>query len=221
MRHPNLLRRAGALLGAVTLGAWLAGCGGGATQEATEPSAAATPSAVASVLSADEVAGLRYMREEEKLAHDVYVAMQSLWARRIFANIAESETTHTEAVLALLLKYGVDDPSDGRAAGEFEDPALQALYDTLVRAGAASLVSGLEVGALIEETDIRDIEQRKLLVDAADILTVYDSLLCGSRNHLRAFDEALRDQGVDYVAQVITQDEWDTIADSPRERCGG
>ncbi len=31
------------------------------------------PSAVASSLTVDEIAGLQFMREEEKLAHDVYV----------------------------------------------------------------------------------------------------------------------------------------------------
>jgi hypothetical protein len=167
------------------------------------------------------MAGLKFMREEEKLAHDVYVAMYALWDHNTFENIADSETTHTEAILALLTKYGVDDPAAGKPAGVFEDPELQHLYDTLVAAGRAGLIEGLKVGALIEETDIRDIEERKAMTDEADILRVYDSLLCGSRNHLRAFDQALSDLGVSYVAQVISQAEWDAIAASARESCGG
>ena len=66
-----------------------------------------------------------------------------------------------------------------------------------------------------------DIEERKAVTDEADILSVYGSLLCGSRNHLRAFNQALLDQGVTYVAQVISQQEWDAIAYSARETCGG
>jgi len=173
------------------------------------------------LLSPDEVAGLKFMREEEKLAHDVYIAMFASWGHRTFANIAESETTHTEAILTLLTKYGVDDPAAGKAAGVFEDPQLQALYDTLVAAGSVSLIEGLKVGALIEETDIHDIEKRKAITDEGDILSVYGSLLCGSRNHLRAFNQALLDGGVTYVAQVISQQEWDAIAYSAREACSG
>jgi hypothetical protein len=180
---------------------------------------AAAPAAVGT-LSPDEVAGLRFMREEEKLAHDVYVAMDALWHHRTFAQIADSETRHTEAVLALLLKWGVDDPAAGHPAGVFENPDLQALYDKLVRAGSASLIDGLEVGALIEETDMHDIESWKRVTDEPDILAVYDNLLCGSRNHLRAFDAALEALGVSYVPQVITQEEWDAVADSPHEGCG-
>lgn len=230
MQRKQFLRHVGSLIGGAALTPLVTACGGGdagtstsvaATGSSTTATPTVTGAAVASGLSAAEIAGLKFMREEEKLAHDVYIAMYALWDHNTFENIAESETTHTEAILALLTKYGVDDPAAGKPAGVFEDAELQALYDTLVAAGRANLIEGLKVGALIEETDIQDIEERKAVTDEADILRVYDSLLCGSRNHLRAFDKALRDQGVNYVAQVISQAEWDAIASSARESCGG
>lgn len=233
MQRKEFLRHLGALAGSAAIGSLLAACGGG-TDDATgstalaagaavpaSPTAPAVAQATTGTLSPDEIAGLKFMREEEKLAHDVYVAMDTLWGHRTFANIALSETTHTEAILALLTRYGIDDPAAGKPAGVFEDAQLQRLYDALVAAGAANLTEGLKVGALIEETDIRDIGERKAVTDEPDILAVYDSLLCGSRNHLRAFNGALLDQGVTYVAQVITQAEWDAIAYSARESCGG
>lgn len=226
MQRKQFLRHLGALAGSAAIGPLIAACGGGGSAVTDSTALAAglgtpTPSAPLAPLSTDEIAGLRFMREEEKLAHDVYIAMDALWGHRTFANIALSETTHTEAILALLTKYGVDDPVAGKPAGVFEDAQLQALHDTLVAAGAASLIEGLKVGALIEETDIRDIVQRQAATDEADILKVYGSLLCGSRNHLRAFNGALVELGVTYSAQVITQQEWDTIAYSSRETCGG
>lgn len=233
MQRKQFLRHLGAVAGSAAIGPLIAACGGG-TDDATgstalaagaavpaSPTAPAVAQTTIDTLSPDEIAGLRFMREEEKLAHDVYVAMDAMWGHRSFANIALSETTHTEAILALLTKYGIDDPAAGKPAGVFEDPQLQALYDTLVAAGAASLVEGLRVGALIEETDIRDIEQRKAVTDEEDILNVYRSLLCGSRNHLRAFNAALLDLGVTYAARILTQQEWDAIAYSTRETCGG
>lgn len=227
MQRKQFLRHVGAALGAVALGPLVTACGGGDAETsslpgtATAPEVATSATAVVNTLSAAEIAGLKFMREEEKLAHDVYVAMYARWGQQVFANIAQSETTHTTAILDLLTKYGVEDPAAGRAEGDFEDHELQALYDTLVGAGAASLIEGLKVGALIEETDIQDIEERKAVTDEADILNVYNSLLCGSRNHLRAFNGALLGQGVSYEAQVITQQEWDAIANSTRETCGG
>jgi hypothetical protein len=176
--------------------------------------------AVVYTLSPQEVAGLTFMREEEKLAHDVYSALFGLWGAQVFSQIALSETTHTEAILALLVKYGLPDPAAGKAPGEFEDPALQSLYNTLIALGKTSLIAALKVGALIEETDIRDIHEKQAATDAIDILNVYSSLLCGSRNHLRAFNGQLLAQGVTYVPQVITQTEWDAIASAAPETCG-
>ncbi len=182
------------------------------TPPATTPPPTTTPPAT--TLSAEEIAGLKYMREEEKLAHDVYVALYARWGKNIFDQISLSETTHTEAILALLVKYGIDDPAAGNPAGVFTDTYLQALYDTLIAMGSPSLIDALKVGALIEETDIRDINAKKAVTDEADILTVYDSLLCGSQSHLRAFNSQLEGLGVIYVPQVITQAQWDAIVNA-------
>ena len=179
---------------------------------ATTPPPTTTPPAT--TLSAEEIAGLKYMREEEKLAHDVYVALYAGWGKNIFDQISLSETTHTEAILALLVKYGIDDPAAGNPAGVFTDTYLQALYDTLIAMGSPSQIDALKVGALIEETDIRDINKKKAVTDEADILTVYNSLLCGSQSHLRAFNSQLEGLGVIYVPQVITQAQWDAIVNA-------
>jgi hypothetical protein len=222
MQRKEFLRYLGATLGATALAPVLTACGGSDDLASTATTDTPPPSVVTpTTLSPEEIAGLKFMREEEKLAHDVYVALFDLWGATVFSQIALSETTHTEAILALLIQYGIDDPAAGKAAGEFEDPALQTLYNTLMTMGRVSLIEALKVGALIEETDIRDINAKKAVTDEADILQTYDSLLCGSRNHLRAFNEQLLAQGVTYVPQVITQAEWDAIANAPAETCGG
>lgn len=163
-------------------------------------------------LDAIEIAGLKFMREEEKLAHDVYTALFNTWGARIFANIAESETEHTEAVRRQIELYGVEDPAEGNPAGVFEDPCLQALYNKLIEMGSVSLIDSLKVGALIEETDIQDIRDKMAETDEASILQVYQNLLCGSCEHLQAFNRQLVANGVSYQSQVITQEEWDAIA---------
>lgn len=157
------------------------------------------------------------MREEEQLAHDVYAVSASLWQQPIFSNIAASETTHAAAVKALLDRYELPDPLAGSSPGVFQNAELQQLYNDLAAQSRTSLVQALAAGAEIEEMDIRDIEEQKRNIDNADILTVYDSLLLGSRNHLRSFIKQLNQAGVTYVPKYISQATFDAIINSPLE----
>jgi hypothetical protein len=219
MQRKQFLRYMGAALGWVAVAPLLTACGGD-DDSTTATTDSTLPPPTISTLSAEEIAGLKFMREEEKLAHDVYVALYALYGNDdIFYRISLSESTHTEAILALLVKYGIPDPAAGKPAGVFEDPDLQALYDTLIAMGSASHIAALKVGALIEETDIRDINAKKAVTDEADILTVYSSLLCGSQDHLRSFNSQLLALGVTYVPQVITQAAWDSIVGTPAGTC--
>ena len=227
MQRKQFLRLMATSLGGAAMGPLLTACGGGEdTLAETAANGYATTVASASAtdeaLSADEIAGLLFMREEEKLAHDVYVALFNVWGAQVFANIADSETEHTEAIRQLILSHGLPDPAATTAPGVFVNTELQALYDQLVAMGQPSLIEALKVGCLIEEKDIQDINDKKtLVIDEPDIVQVYDHLLCGSRNHLRAFNSNLLQQGVTYVPQVITQAEWDAIANAAEETCGG
>ncbi len=160
-------------------------------------------------LTAEQEAGLLKMREEEKLAHDVYVALYDQWQLKPFSNISSAEQTHSDAVKALLDRYGLTDPAAGNAPGVFTDPDLQALYDQLVAQGSESLVAALTVGAMIEDLDIADLQS--LATDAADIDLVYANLEKGSRNHLRAFTKQLVKNGATYTPAYITQAEYDEI----------
>ena len=168
-------------------------------------------------LSSAEAQGLAMMREEERLAHDVYAASATLWGTPIFANIASSEATHTAAVLALLERYSLPDPLAGLPEGVFFAPAFQDLHDTLVATSSGSLIDALIVGVQIEELDIRVIAALRAETDNADIQLVYDNLQRGSRNHLLSYYRLLTQQGGSYVPQTITPAEFDAIVGSPIE----
>lgn len=162
------------------------------------------------VLSQAEIDDLLFMREEEKLAHDVYVTLYDEWSRTVFDNISQSEQSHTDAVLGLLNTYGLTDPA--LEFGEFANAELQTLYDTMIAAGKESVLSALMVGALIEEVDMEDIVVAMERTDESDILTVYGNLLAGSENHLNAFVRNIEGiTGELYVAQYLTQGEIDAI----------
>ncbi len=146
----------------------------------------------ASELNAEETAALLYMREEEKLARDVYNALYALWEQPTFSNIAASEGAHMAEVLVLLDRYALADPA--LTPGAFSDPNLQALYDQLVAQGSVSLAEALKVGAAVEEIDILDLQARIAQTDNADIQSVFNNLMMGSYNHLNAFTGALLSQ---------------------------
>ncbi len=166
--------------------------------------------APAPLLTEAEAHDLLFMREEEKLARDVYIILYNEWNARVFDNISQAEQKHMDALLGLLDKYGLEDPILG--FGKFADEELQELFDSLVAMGLESKLDALMVGALIEEVDIEDIVDAMDRTTKTDILNVYGNLVAGSENHLNAFVRNIEAiTGETYVAQWISQEEVDAI----------
>ena len=170
-------------------------------------------------LTAEEENDLQFLREEEKLARDVYLYAYDKYALTVFNNISQSEQQHMDKVLTLLNYYNLEDPALANP-GEFSNEELQTLYNQLTAQVDISQLEALKVGATIEDLDIKDIEEFESRTDKSNILNVYGNLKCGSRNHMRAYYSALEALGVIYVAQYISQDELDVIIGSTNERCG-
>lgn len=171
-----------------------------------------------SELSEKEIIGLIQMREEEKLARDVYTTLSDIWGMGIFSNISASEQTHTEAIKVLLTRYNIKDPVSNDAVGVFTSKSMQELYDTLVEKGKKSPLDALIVGATVEDLDIKDLEILKQETDKEDILITYNNLQKGSRNHLRAFVKNIYANNGFYTPQYISVDEYNSIINSPQER---
>jgi hypothetical protein len=173
----------------------------------------------AGTLTTEEIDGLMWMREEEKLAHDVYVALYDLWQVPIFSNISRAELTHTDSVKTILDRYQLEDPAIDTPDGVFTNPDIQALYNDLVAQGSESLIEALKVGALIEDLDIFDLQA--LATDTPDIALLYANLEKGSRNHMRAFISNLDQRGGAYTPVYLTPDAFAEIISTPTERGPG
>lgn len=150
-----------------------------------------TATAASNGLSDEEKNSLLYVREEEKLARDVYITLGEKWNLPIFENIASSEQKHMDAVKNLLFKYGLSDPASNNAIGAFTNPTFAALYVQLTTDGTTSKTAALEVGVIIENMDIEDLNVGIAAATHRDIKTVYGNLLEGSYNHLSAFESTL------------------------------
>lgn len=176
-------------------------------------------------LSATEIEYLTFMREEEKLARDVYLTFFERWGLVIFENIAASEQSHTNAVANMLDYYKLPDPVVDDTVGVFVNEELAGLYSFLVIEandidvdGDVDVMDALYIGALIEEVDMEDIQLAIDVTNHQDIKDLYETLMCGSRNHLRAYVGQIENRGDVYKAQVLSQEEVDAIVDSPMER---
>jgi hypothetical protein len=138
-------------------------------------------------LTASQQATLAWNAQEEKLAHDVYVALAARYPDLVqFDRIANAETKHLTAVRTLLTRYGITDPTVGMAAGEFSTAAFQDQYDALV-AGATTSEKALAAGIAVETADIAALTAAIADVTAPDALQLYTSLRTASQHHLAAF----------------------------------
>lgn len=167
--------------------------------------------AASATLDATEAETLLYMREEEKLARDVYRSLGTMWNEVIFSNIADSEQRHMDAVGAALARYQLTDPVVDDSVGAFTDAQLGFFYGRLVDIGEDSLLLALYVGAAIEEFDILDLLNAIGATDNADLDNLYARLLAGSMNHLRSFVSRIESLGIEYQALFLDPQLLDEI----------
>jgi hypothetical protein len=160
----------------------------------------------------EEITDLNFMREEEKLAHDVYTVLYDQYGQKIFSNISDSEQKHAAAIKLLLDRFGLDDPVGNNGLGGFSNEDLQTLYHDLIESGSQSLADALLVGLAIEEIDILDLEEAIGRTELRPILRVYENLLQGSHNHLRAFVSVYESlTGEVYAPRWLTQETYNEI----------
>lgn len=164
-------------------------------------------------LSNEEKQGIQLMREEEKLAHDVYAFLSDKWELPIFSNISQAETLHFNAVGFLIESFELEDMAQ-KEAGQFENMDLQNLYDSLTAKGSESLIAALEVGAFIEELDIHDLQQLVNSTTNEILQNTYQNLLRASGNHLRAFTSQLAIRNNNYSPVVLTKTAYQTILET-------
>lgn len=170
-------------------------------------------------LTQNEINDLKFLREEEKLARDVYIYSYNKYKLAIFNSISQSEQTHMNSVLSLLNKYRIPDPSSVQM-GIFVNQDLQVLYNNLISQSNISLIEALKVGATIEDLDINDIDDFIINTSKSDLLTVYNNLTCGSKNHIRSFTTELSNNEVSYEPQFISLEEYNSIINTPSGGCG-
>jgi|GEM_PF-664213 len=167
-------------------------------------------------LSEAEKEALRFMREEEKMARDVYLMLYEKWELPIFNNISQSEQRHMDVIGCLLEKYEMADPAKDKEVGAFTNTEVQDLYDQLIASGYKSLEDALLAGATIEDRDIYDLNQAlgDEEVDNEDIRFVLGNLTRASGNHLRAFMRQIERVGATYEPVFLSPEAFKAVLDA-------
>lgn len=160
---------------------------------------------------------LLFMLEEEKLARDTYIFLNNQWALNQFANIKNSEQMHMDAVENLLIQYNVEYTI--LPEGQFENQTLQNFYNQFIVDGAVSQSNALQIGATIEDLDIVDLVDYINATSNTALINVFESLQCGSRNHLRSFVFGIENAGNTYTPQFLSQEDYDAIIAGSHEQC--
>lgn len=162
------------------------------------------------------------MLEEEKMAGEIYQTLYEKWEHHSFKNIGSAEQRHLERVKKLAESRGLKIPETvtSGATGVFQNASLQKLYHQLLERGNKSLVEALKVGALIEETDIRDLKAAIAGTKDTTAIKLYTALMQGSENHLRAFTRNLDRQGITYAPLILADKDFQAIL-AGKNNCPG
>ena len=198
-----------------------------------------------SILTDKQKYALAYMWNEEKLAYDVYTELNKVQPQKQLENIAtRSEINHIQMVEDLIQRYDINitnldtyeikySEEELRAlpAGKFGVDSIQSLYNVLYDKGIKSTQDALEVGCMVEVTDVNDLNihiASSQEINAEDLLDTFDKLRSGSYSHYWSFDKGLKNMGVtdgccslgaDYCKPDYPQNEnSDSSEDNSQER---
>lgn len=165
------------------------------------------PPAAAKALTAREIEGILFIREEEKVARDLYQAYYDEFNLTVFSDLARSEQSHMDSIKIAVDKYGLEDPVI-EEQGVFTNQTLKQMYDQLLASGKQSEEDALKASAAFEEISIIDLEKELSVTQAEDVRLIYEGLLAGSRKHLRSYVRDLQEMGISYIPRHLNSGEY-------------
>lgn len=168
---------------------------------------------VTNPLTADEIEFLFAMREDEKVAIDLYTAFATQYPTATqFSRIAAAEATHIAVAETVLGYYEVTYPALG-AAGVFADAERQAQYQELL-AKATTLQAAFEAMATLEEENIAAYKAVEANITNANLKLIVSNMIKASSNHLKAAVRQLTALGVTYTPAYLDQATFYNIINS-------
>ena len=96
---------------------------------------------------------------------------------QLFEDLCECNENFMEVLSEKINKYKLDNPLDGRAAGEYANAKIQNTYDEFVSSPDRNLKNILQFALNVEEKSILLIEEQIEIARSEEMKVIYNSIL--------------------------------------------
>jgi len=160
-------------------------------------------------LTADEIEFIYAVREDEKVARDLYFSFFGTFGLKPFENIGKAEDNHIKATEKLFDYYEIDYPALSEN-GKFENAIRQKLFDSLLLKGTPEL-EAFKVMAMLEESNIVEYGEVLKTIANPNIKIVIENLARASANHFKAAIRQITALGGTYTPALMTQEQYRAV----------
>lgn len=154
-----------------------------------------------------------YLLEQEKLAHDVYRTLDTMWVTDIFNRVANEEYQHVSKLSAVAAEFMINVPNhfNEYPIGQFIDTKLRRLYGELMHAANFSLEDAYRACATLEERKIVDLKMALKEPNFELENLTYKALLVGSEDNFKVFVRALNELNTAYTPVLLSPAEYEAL----------
>ena len=154
-----------------------------------------------------------YLVEQEKLAHDFYRSLDTMWVTDIFNRVANEEFEHVGKLSAVAAELMINVPNhfNEYPVGQFIDNKLRHLYAELMTAANFSLEDAYRTSANLEERKMVDLKMALKEPNFELENLTYKALLIGSEDNFKVFIRALNEMNSGYTPILMSPSEFEAL----------
>lgn len=156
---------------------------------------------------------IMYLVEQEKLAHDFYRSLDTMWVTDIFNRVANEEYEHVGKLSAVAAELMINVPNhfNEYPMGQFIDSKLRHLYTELMISANFSLEDAYRTSANLEERKMVDLKMALKEPNFELENLTYKALLIGSEDNFKAFIRALNEMNSGYTPILMSPSEFEAL----------
>ena len=156
---------------------------------------------------------IMYLVEQEKLAHDFYRSLDTMWVTDIFNRVANEEYEHVGKLSAVAAELMISVPNhfNEYPMRQFIDNKLRHLYAELMISANFSLEDAYRTSANLEERKMVDLKMALKEPNFELENLTYKALLIGSEDNFKAFIRALNEMNSGYTPILMSPSEFEAL----------
>lgn len=154
-----------------------------------------------------------YLIEQEKLAHDLYSVLDTIWVTEIFNRLSGDERNHMEKLNAVAVDFMMVVPNhfNEYLPGQYINENLRHLYHDLLLDANLSLEDAYRTCANLEERKILDLRAALKQPNFELETLTYKALLIGAEDNFKLFLRALLEMNAGYQPIHFSNSEFEAL----------